>query len=305
MELRDLRIFLTVAKIGSVTKAAEQLGYVQSNITTRIQHMEAELGTTLFHRHARGMSLTSSGVTLLRYAEQIVHLCHEAEQAVQDTISPIGPLRIGAMETTTATRLPAILAEYHRLCPQVDLSLTSGPTDQLLQAVLSYDIEVAFVAGPICHPLLNTGALIEEELVLVAEANGWEPSYNHLCPATIVTFRKGCSYRKRLEQYLDNLGIRSRKVIELGTLDGILGCVAAGLGISLVPRTIVDGSRYDLTIYEVPEEFRKAPTVLIYRNDTRISPALERFIWTVNQSLQSSSNMQRDPQDKPLSRLAD
>ncbi|MCL6600888.1 MAG: LysR family transcriptional regulator [Alicyclobacillus macrosporangiidus] len=283
MEFRDLTIFTTVAKIGSVTKAAERLGYVQSNITARIQHLETELGTTLFHRHARGMSLTSSGVTLLRYAEQILRLCHEAEQAVQDTISPTGPLRIGAMETTTATRLPAILAEYHRQCPQVDLSLTTGPTDQLLQAVLSYDIEAAFVAGPVCHPLLNKAAVIEEELVLVAEANGWEPSHSHLYPTTVVAFRQGCSYRKRLEQYLDNLGIQSHKVIELGTLDGILGCVAAGLGISLVPRTIIDGSRYDLAVYEVPEEFRKAPTVLVHRKDALISPALGRFIHTVKQ----------------------
>ena len=127
MEIRDLTIFVTVAKTGSVTKAAEQLGYVQSNITARIQHLENKLGTPLFHRLPRGVTLTSSGETLLRYAERILNLCHEAEQAVQDSETPSGTLRIGAMETTTATRLPAILAKYHEAFPDVELSLTTGP----------------------------------------------------------------------------------------------------------------------------------------------------------------------------------
>ncbi|WP_067931107.1 LysR family transcriptional regulator [Alicyclobacillus kakegawensis] len=284
MEFRDLTIFMTVAKTGSVTKAAERLGYVQSNITARIQNLETKLGTALFHRHARGMSLTSSGVTLLRYAEQILNLCQEAEQAIQDTRSPRGPLRIGAMETTAATRLPDILAEYHRRYPQVNLYLTTGSTDQLLQAVLSYDVEVAFVAGPVSHPQLHTLAVIEEKLVLVTGANGWEPSKSHPFPTTVVAFREGCSYRKRMEEYLDHLGIVSRKVIELGTLDGILGCVAAGVGVSLVPRNAVGQGRYQVTIHEIPDEFGQVPTVLVRRRDAFLSPALTRFIEIVQQS---------------------
>ncbi|MCL6446222.1 MAG: LysR family transcriptional regulator [Alicyclobacillus sp.] len=285
MEFRDLMIFTTVAKTGSVTQAAERLGYVQSNITTRIRHLESKLRTTLFHRHARGMSLTSSGETLLRYAEQILHLCYEAEQAVQNTTSPSGPLRIGAMETTTAIRIPAILTEYHRQCPQVDLTLTTGPTDELVQAVLRYEVEAAFIASPIHHPMLHTSAVIEEELVLIADANGWVPSQNHHHPTTMVAFREGCSYRKRLEQYLNHLGIQYR-VIELGTLDGILGCVAAGLGISLVPRSIIGENRYKLAIHEVPDEFRKAPTILVHRKDAFVSPALLQFIRTVQRFTQ-------------------
>lgn len=273
---------MTVAEIGSVTKAAERLGYVQSNITARIQHLETELGITLFNRHARGMSLTSSGVTFLRYAKQILHLYHEAEQAVQDTTSPRGPLRIGAMETTVATRLPSLLAEYHRQCPEVDIFLTAGPTDQLIQAVLSYDIEAAFVAGPIDHPLLNTIAFMEEELVLISEVNGEAPLAS--LPVTVVGFRQGCSYRKRLEQYLDHLGIRSWKMIELGTLDGILGCVASGLGISLVPKSVVRQRTYKLATHDVPHPFSMVPTVLICRNDAFLSPALARFVDVVQQS---------------------
>lgn len=279
MEIRDLTIFVTVAKTGSITKTATQLGYVQSNVTARIRHLEAKLGTDLFHRLPRGMTLTPSGETLLGYAEQILHLCNEAEQAVQNSETPSGTLRIGAMETTTATRLPAILAGYHEAYPDVEISLTTGPTEQLLEAVLRYDIEAAMVAGPVDHPHLEQVAVIQEELVLISGPNSTSlPSTNG--PLTVLAFREGCSYRKRLEQYLDHVGIQSRKVIELGTLDGILGCVAAGLGISMVPRTVIEQSHYPLRINEVPDNFGKVPTVVVHRKDTFQSPALAKFIQT-------------------------
>lgn len=181
------------------------------------------------------------------------------------------------METTTATRLPAILAGYHEAYPDVEISLTTGPTEQLLEAVLRYDIEAAMVAGPVDHPHLEQVAVIQEELVLISGPNSTSlPSTNG--PPTVLAFREGCSYRKRLEQYLDHLGIQSRRVIELGTLDGILGCVAAGLGISMVPRTVIEQSHYPLRINEVPDNFGRIPTVLVRRKDTFQSPALAKFI---------------------------
>lgn len=280
MEIRDLTIFVTVAKTGNITRAAEQLGYVQSNITARIQHLESKLGTPLFHRLPRGMTMTSSGETLLTYAEKILHLCNEAEQAVKDSEMPSGTLRIGAMETTTATRLPIILARYHETFPDVELSLKTGPTARLLEDVLNYVVEAAFVAGPVDHPQLQRAAIIQEELVLVS-CPGTEKPLSPSDQLTVLAFREGCSYRKRLEQYLDHLGIASRRVIELGTLDGILGCVAAGLGIAAVPRTVIDDGRYNLSVNDLPDEFGNAPTVLVRRKDGFLSSALARFVETV------------------------
>lgn len=280
MEIRDLSIFIAVAKTGSVTRAAEQLGYVQSNITARIQ----KLSTSLLHRLPRGVSLTTSGETLFRYAEQILHLCHEAELAVQDSETPVGTLRIGTMETTAATRLPAILAKYHDAFPDVELSLTTGPTNQLLHAVVNYEAEIALVAGPIEHPQLEQVAVIKEDLVLVSKSQNINLS-STTSDLTVLAFREGCSYRKKLEQYLDHIGIQSRKVIEMGTIDGILGCVGAGLGIAFVPRTFTENGRHHLVAHELPREFSKVPTVLVRRKDAFVSPALSRFVEMVQQSI--------------------
>ncbi|WP_261304998.1 LysR substrate-binding domain-containing protein [Paenibacillus andongensis] len=288
MDIRDLTIFATVAKTGSMTRAAEQLDYVQSNITARIQHMENKLGTTLFHRLPRRLTMTSSGEKLLKYAEKILHLYNEAEYAIQDSETPSGSLRIGAMETTTATRLPTILAKYHEAFPDVEFFLSTGPTEQLIDSVLNYHIEAALVAGPVNHPSLEEVAVIQEELVLVSSLNSMNPTMMRDQPTALV-FREGCSYRKRLEQYLNHTGLQSKHVIELGTLDGILGCAAAGLGVSLVPRNVVDKGRFQLAVNKIPDEFGKVPTVLVRRKDGYISSALAKFIETVKFNSQSET----------------
>jgi LysR family transcriptional regulator, cell division regulator len=276
VDLKDISIFAKVAKTGNVTRTAKELGYVQSNITTRIQHLENELKTSLFVRQSRGMSLTTNGEILLQYAEQILNLWDEAEKVLKDTETPNGTLRIGAMETTAATRLPSILMTYHQQFPNVDISLVSGPTKELIELVLNREIEAAFVAGPIEHPLLEKSSVIMEELVLVSQKDNINISNSD--QLTILGFREGCSYRKKLENYLDHLGIQSRKIIELGTLNGILGCVTAGLGISLLPKNVVEQGKYPVFIQRIPEEYGNVPTYFIRRKDSFLSPALSKFI---------------------------
>lgn len=109
MELSDLSTF-AVARCGGITPAASELGTVQSNVTTRIRTLEAEVGVPLFERHSRGMILTGAGRRLLPYVERLTALSREAFVAARDDGVPKGPLAIGSMETTAAVRLPALLA---------------------------------------------------------------------------------------------------------------------------------------------------------------------------------------------------
>jgi LysR family transcriptional regulator, cell division regulator len=281
VELRDLRVFSTVAKEGSITKAAQQLDYVQSNVTSRIQQLETELGTSLFYRHSRGVSLTSAGETLLQYANQVLHLCAEAEKAVRDRATPRGPLRIGSMETTAAVRLPAVLATYHRQYPEVDLSLQTGTTDDLIHAVLERDLDGAFIAGKIDHPELAQDTVVTEELVVISNSNeDLIDMFQDFRRRTLLVFRTGCSYRAKLEQWLSFEGIVPAKVMELGTLDGILGCVEAGLGISLLPKSVVMQKQHSapLFLHEIPEQFGIVPTVFIRRQDALLTSAFREFL---------------------------
>ena len=243
MELTDLLTFSAVARTGGITRAAEELNTVQSNVTQRVKALEAQIGTALFERHSRGMTLTGAGRRLLPYAQRMAALSREAMLAARDDGEPKGPLAIGSMETTAAVRLPPLLADFHRRFPKVALSLRTATTADLVAGVLDGTFDGAFVAGPIEHADLDSAIAFREELVLVtarrwktlAELRAGTPQSG----PTALVFRTGCTYRQRLEQILTEFGWPSATRFELGTLDGMIGCVAADMGVTLLPRAVV------------------------------------------------------------------
>lgn len=279
MELSDLRIFLAVARTHGITKAAQELHTVQSNVSARIHALEKELGVPLFRRHARGVALTNVGEQLLPYAERISRLVDEVHHVVGDETDPSGPLRIGAMETTAGLRLPTVMSAFADDCPRVDLSLITGPTEQLVREVREYRLDGALVTGPVQQPDLDETSVFMERLVLVT-ARGVTDLEAMLRASKILVFRAGCSYRRRLESILHARGAIDLRCLEFGTLEGILGCVGAGMGISLLPSAVVERypGRDQLRVHDLPEEEARAETVFIRRVDAPPSPALARFL---------------------------
>lgn len=281
IDLQALRFFQAVAKLGSMSKAAKKMNYAQSNLTARIQQLESVLQTTLFYRHNRGTTLTDKGKVLLSYTDEVFRLIDEMQTIMGDDCTPQGPLVIGSMETTAAVRLPTILTKFHQLYPTVDLTLKTGPTEQSVQRVLQYELDGAFVAGPIDHPDLAYQTVIEEELVLITDSLHQSlSSIKKGASRTILVFRHGCSYRARFEEWLHHEGIISENIMEFGTLDGIIGCVSAGMGISLLPRSVVDKHMKDnqLIQHSISKRFGKVNTIFIYRKDKYMSTSLKTFI---------------------------
>ncbi len=284
MDAGDLAVFAAVARCGCISKAAEKLNTVQSNVTQRIQLLEEELGVPLFYRHSRGVTLTTAGGQLLPYAERITRLVGEAKQAASNGPVPHGQIIIGAMETATALRLPPVLSAYAQRYPDVDIEINSGPTAALIDDVLARRIEAAFVAGPINHPELVAIPMIEEELVLITAP--WITNLQALSSTAkqgklkIIVFRSGCSYRARLETILADRGIVGVRRLELGSVDGILGCVAAGIGVTLLPRIVAVEAQQQgrVAIHALTPEEAKVETVLVRCRDGFLSTALSRFI---------------------------
>jgi LysR family transcriptional regulator, cell division regulator len=284
LELIDLFTFSTVARTGGITRAAEELNTVQSNVTQRIKALEAQIGTALFERHSRGMTLTGAGRRLLPYAQRMAALSREALLAARDDGEPKGPLAIGSMETTAAVRLPALLASFHRRFPAVDLSLRTAPTADLVTSALDGTLDGAFVAGPIEHAELDTLIAFREELVLItarrfdslAALRAGTPESG----PTALVFRIGCTYRHRLEQLFVEFGWPSAARCELGTLDGMIGCVAAGMGVALLPRAVVERSELadNISIHALKPLQARVETLFIHRRAAHQYSALEGFI---------------------------
>lgn len=281
MDIQALRVFQTVARMGSITRAAQELNYAQSNVTTKIQQLEQTFQTSLFYRHNRGITLTSKGKQLLGYVEKIFYLLDETEKAMKDDDAPRGLLSIGSMETTAAVRLPHLLSKYHRQYPEVDLNLITGPTEQHVQGVLQYELDGAFVAGPIEHPELIHKVVVEEELVLITDTiHPPLSSLKDIQTRTLLVFRSGCSYRMKLQQWMNQEGLTHHKMMEFGTLEAILGCVSAGLGISLLPYSVIENHIQSGTLacHFIPNPYGKVQTLFIRRKDALTTTALAKFL---------------------------
>ena len=285
MELSDLVTFSTVARLGGITRAADELNTVQSNVTQRVKALETEIGTALFERHSRGMTLTGAGRRLLPYAQRMAALSREAVLAARDDGEPKGPLSIGSMETTAAVRLPSLLAEFHRRFPAVRLSLRTSPTADLVAAVLDGSLDGAFVAGPIDHADLSSTIAFREELVLVTSRR-WAnlAALRAGTPGsgpTALVFRTGCSYRQRLEQVFSEFGWPSSARFELGTLDGMIGCVAADMGVTLLPRAVV-GKNETVNVHKLKAAQSGVDTLFIQRRSAHQYSALQGFTACLN-----------------------
>jgi DNA-binding transcriptional LysR family regulator len=266
MDLSDLRIFAAVVRHGGVTRAAVMLHRVQSNVTTRVRQLEEDLGVPLFLREGKRMHLAPAGKTLLEYADRILALADEAKAAVKDP-RPRGIFRLGAMESTAAVRLPDLLAEYSRRHPDVVLELRTGNPAELARALLAGELDAALVAEPVADALFEKVFAFNEEPVIVACSPHPPITARGPVPKTIIAFEHGCPHRQRLEAWYEERGEIPERIVELGSYHAMLGCVVAGMGAALLPRSVLNTfpGRRRLSVYRLPGGEESIRTVLIWR----------------------------------------
>lgn len=281
MDPADLKVFEAVARLGSMRSAADELNTVQSNVTVRIRALEDEVGLPLFDRHSRGVTPTAAGRRLLPFVARVSGLLRDAAQAARDDGVPKGALVIGSLETTTALRLSPILSSYVRAYPQVDLVLRTGTSCELVERVLAHELEGAFVVGPVRHPELAEESVFSEELAIMTapEVKSLEAAFAAHA-LKIVVLRIGCSYRQRLEDLLAHRGIVGLRTLEFGTIEAIFGCVAAGLGITLLPKALLGPVWQDgrVHVHPLPPAEANVETVFVRRRDGHLSSALAAFL---------------------------
>jgi DNA-binding transcriptional LysR family regulator len=276
MDLTALEIFRAVAQEGSVTRAAERLGRVQSNVTTRVQQLEEQLGAPLFLREGKRMVLTPAGESLHGYADRLLALAEEARQSVHPG-QPSGRLRLGAMESTAAARLPQPLAQLHAQWPALVLELSTAPSRQLVEQVVDHRIDCALVAWP--PPGVDADAPVERttvfsEALLLALPADHPPVYTaqDLQLDTLAAFSNGCTYRRMGESFLQEKNGTPPRVLELASYHAILACVAAGRCAGVVPQAVIDLMREPPALRWVP--LAASDTVLVRRRGYQ-SPALQ------------------------------
>jgi DNA-binding transcriptional LysR family regulator len=281
MDAADLRVFQSVARTGSMNRAALELNTVQSNVTARIKSLETEVGFALFARTNRGVTLTAAGRRLLPFATRATRLLDDARRAVADEGAPCGALIVGSLDTTAALHLSPILAAYVAAYPAVDLSLRTGTTREMVEQVLDRQLDGAYVCGPANHPDLLVEPFVREELVILTapavtrfETLAGKPDLK------IIVLKAGCSYRLQLEAMLARRGIVGVRQLEFGTLEAIISCVSAGVGVTLLPKALL-GSLWEhgrVRAHPLPNGEGDVETVFIRHREAFASSALRSFM---------------------------
>ncbi len=275
MDFDSLKIFKTVVDEGGIIAAARKLHRVQSGVTTRIKQLEASLGVALFMRDKRRLTLSPEGEIFLGYVEQLLRLAAQARQAVLGD-APRGVLRLGTLESTAASRLPPLLAHYHRQYPAVRVELATATTDALVEGVVNRTFDTALVIGRVQARGLETMRAFDEEVVIVApHSHPVIRGAQDVRTDTIICFPIGCAYRRLLHTWLAGGVVVPEKVLELSSYHAIVACVASGTGIALVPHSVLETvrTRDSIAVYPLPEEYARVTTFLVWRHG-ELSPAL-------------------------------
>jgi DNA-binding transcriptional LysR family regulator len=280
LDAKDLKVFEAVARFGGMKRAALELNTVQSNVTARIRQLESYLGVPLFERRPNGMKLTPAGVRLLPYAFEVRAAIANAKRAISDIGTPRGQLLIGSRKTTASIHMTAILSSYITAYPDVDVRIRAETSPLLKEMVIERKLEGAFVCDPIDHHDLVTELIFDEELVVytapyVTELRALPPD----CIKMIV-LGQGSLYEKQLEAVLTRQGFTTTRVMELGSLEGIMSCVSAGLGVTLLPRSLLNSGavRDQVRAHSVTDENCRVQTIFIRRRDSYFSSALSAFL---------------------------
>jgi DNA-binding transcriptional LysR family regulator len=273
VQLSQLAYFVAVAEQGSFTRAAERAGVAQPSLSQQIKALETDLGALLVHRARGKVGLTAAGETLLPVARRMLADAETARREIRELAAlGRGRVRLGATPSLCTGVLPAVLADYRRQYPGVDIVVHEGGSrvlqDELVQGGLDLALVIdARLDGDEDDPELATVPLLTEELVVISRHQDPGPtrrtrmSVAELKGVPLVMFRAGYDLRETTVTACRAAGFEPTFAIEGGEMDAVLEFVQAGLGVAVVPSTVVR-DRFRITPISAPGLHR---TVLLAR----------------------------------------
>jgi DNA-binding transcriptional LysR family regulator len=285
VELRQLEHFVAVAEDESFTRAARRLGYVQSALSVSIQSLERELSVRLLDRTTHRVSLTDAGRTLLPAARSTLAAAagfRDEAAAVNGVLR--GRLRVGVMQAFTTVNVPRLLGEFRREHPQVELTVrpAGGGSAELLSAVATGELDLAFVAVVDLPRGLRTLPLVSEQLYLVsreadARASRRPVKLEELAHASFVDFPIGWGIRTVVDRAFAQLGIERHVGIEVADTSMYLQLVREGLGVALLTQSLMSANPDGLHAQPVTPEL-SWDLAVVTRDEASVSPAAAAFI---------------------------
>lgn len=286
MEIRQLKTFINIVRLGSFSQASHFLGYTQSTVTTHIQLLEKELNTHLFERFGQQITLTEDGQRLYDYAERIVRLEDDARNALNKAHIPRGPFVIGMPESLCGYRMPSLLKEYCSLYPDVKLNVKFGTNNDFRTLIRKNVMDLAFLLEPaVTDPDFVSTRLWPEQVVLVASpahplSRLEEVTPSDLHDQTLVLVEAGSHYRIALEKVLETAKVSPRSVLEVGQIQAIKQLVLQNLGITILPLITVQKELAAGELAALPwkKSGLEISVFLVYHKDKWVNYPMKAFI---------------------------
>ena len=233
IDLDDLRTVLAVVEAGGVIKAAQSLHRVPSAVSMRLQNLENRLSVTLFEKRGRQLSPTSHALALAEDARKILSLVRETESKITNE-EPHGVLRFGATDHLVGTRLSRPISKLLKHYPKIDLSLKVAPSERIKEAILCRELDAGVVLHSKGDGRLTSIPLFREKLVVITPKNRFVLK-EELSTQTALVFHTTGQYYSRCLEWFDYMGTMPARIIELQSYSAIVGSVAGGLGLAIVP----------------------------------------------------------------------
>lgn len=298
MEVRQLQIFRILAEELNFTRTAQRVNTVQSNVTAQIKALEEELGTPLFDRLGRRVTLTDAGRRFQPFAEQALVAMEQGQRAIRHGAEPSGPLRISAPDSILTYRLPQALRVFRRRFPNVAIAFVSHVGTSYLSELDTGKIDVVVtMCDTPTNPLHKFKRIRTERICLFTESA--HPLVNNravkpvdLSGQTLLLTEAGCGYRAKFESALALQNVRP-SIIELSSIEAMKQCVRVGMGLAVLPAIVIARELRQGQFKALP--WAGSPldieSHVIWHKDKWVSPAMAAFLEIVEAHSDESTSV--------------
>ncbi len=295
MEIRQLKTFKAVADHLSFHKAANAIHYAQSTVSAQIKALEEDLGIPLFERLGRRIILTDAGENFYQYACKMLELAEAARADLTEGVRLAGSLTIRVPESFCVNRLTQVVAIFSSRMPNVKLRFVTCAQEGLKRDLRKGVTDLAFLlTESIQSKDLAVENLGTEQLVFVAAPDHPLMKFDKfeigmLTEHTLLLSRVDCSYRRMLEQILQESKCEPKMVLEFNSVAAIIAYVVAGIGVTLIPKIAVrrELELRTLATLRWTESDMEVAQLMIWHRDKWLSPIMKMFMDTTREVLKN------------------
>ena len=286
MNFHQLRIFHTVARLGSFSRAAEELSISQPAVSIQVRELEKSMGSALLNRMRRGLQLTDTGQAVYSYTRRIFSLAEEMQSAVQDIQGlRSGRLTIGSSTTPGEYILPWVIGQFQQRYPEVEVSLSISNTQSVVERIHNRELDLGMAGAPISLVGLVCFPYVFDEIVVIASPDhplitGAKATLSDLEGQRFILREQGSATRRSAEDCLMEYGVSVKVVMELGSNEAVKRAVAAGLGLGMVSKFAVIPDTIAGFLEVLPVEGWRChrPLTVFYRDDKHLPSAQRAFL---------------------------